>query len=422
MTAPHLTVDAETEESRQYPYWRHNLKVLPVATLLCSLGYALSWPFLPLMLRGLGVQVNLETWVGYIMLGFNIIGFAISPIWGDIADHYGRKVMVMRAMLGMGFVMVLVPLAQTPLWFAVLIVLIGFFYGYMNASMALLVANTPPRRIGSALAYAQGGGMVGQTIGPAVGAVLAALIDPQHWLFWISGGMMLSGGLLVALFVREKKQTVTGPWRPDWIGSLREILAVPHMAPLYLLSFLFAALWYGNVTIISIYMLQLLAGQSADSGSEAFWVGAAAMGIAVTSVVAMPLWGHALDRFGPSRVLLFATAAAALTHAPLPFLQTPLQLVLVRLAFGLTSAAMLPAIIQLLRMHAPAGKDARAISYASSFQCIGMGLVPFSAGLIGPVLGLRVYFALCTVLTLCALMLWLRRAHTNGPATVGNTQ
>jgi MFS family permease len=297
-----------------------------------------------------------------------------------------------------------------------MVVSVGFFYGYMNASMALLVANTPPRRIGSALAFAQGGGLVGQTIGPALGALLAASIDREHWLFWISGGMMLSGGLLVALFVREKKLIVAGPWRPDWIGSLREILVEPQMAPLYLLSFLFAALWYGNVTIISIYMLQLLAAQPAGSGSEAFWVGAAAMGLAVTSVVAMPLWGRALDRFGPSRILLFATVAAALSHAPLPFLQTPLQLVLVRLAFGLTSAAMLPAIIQLVRMHAPAGKDARAIAYASSFQCIGMGLVPFCAGLIGPVLGLRVYFALCVVLTLGSLTLWLRAARNRNKA------
>jgi len=153
------------------------------------------------------------------------------------------------------------------------------------------------------------------------------------------------------------------------------------------LSFLFAALWYGNLTIVSIYMLQLLEAQPASAGTEAFWVGAAAMALAVTSIVAMPLWGRALDRFGPTRILLFATAAAAITHAPLLILQTPLQLVLARLAFGLTSAAMLPAIIQLVRLHAPAGKDARAISYASSFQCIGMGLVPFSAGLIGPATG-----------------------------------
>ena len=46
------------EESRQYPYWRRNLRVMPLANLLCGLGFALSWPFLPLMVRGLGVRFS----------------------------------------------------------------------------------------------------------------------------------------------------------------------------------------------------------------------------------------------------------------------------------------------------------------------------------------------------------------------------
>lgn len=404
----------DAEESRQFPYWRRNLKALPLANLLCSLGWALSWPFLPLMLRGFGVRENLETWIGYMMLGFNVIAFIVNPIWGDMADHYGRKINVLRAMLGMGFVMTLVPFAQTPVWFACMVMVVGFFYGYMPASMALLVANTPPRRIGSALAFAQTGGLVGQTVGPAVGAIFAALIDRQHWLFWISGGLMLSGGVLVALSVREVKKAVTGPWRPDWVGSLRELLAVPQMGPLYFLSFVFAALWYGNLTIVSVYMLQLLASHPASTGTEAFWVGAAAMGLAIPSIVAMPFWGRALDRFGPTRILVFTTTAAAITHVPLLVLQTPLQLVFARFMFGVTAAAMLPAIVQLIRMHAPPGTDARAISYSSSFQCAGMGLGPFCAGLIGPAFGLRAYFALLTALTLGGLMLWLRRTKTRG--------
>jgi len=133
------------------------------------------------------------------------------------------------------------------------------------------------------------------------------------------------------------------------------------------------------------------------------------MGLAVSSLIAMPLWGRVLDRFGPAPVLVFATAAAALTHLPLLVLQTPLQLVLARVAFGLTGAVMQPAIIQLLRIHAPAGMDARAISYSSSFQFFAMGLAPFCAGLIGPVLGLRAYFALTSALMLGGLALWLRR-------------
>ena len=71
--------------------------MLPLANLLCGIGFSVSFPFLPLMVRGLGVQENLETWVGYMMLAFYMAGFVANPIWGGIADHYGRKLMVLRA-------------------------------------------------------------------------------------------------------------------------------------------------------------------------------------------------------------------------------------------------------------------------------------------------------------------------------------
>jgi MFS family permease len=402
---------ATDEESRRYPYWRRNLLVLPPANLLCGLGFSLSWPFVPLMVRGLGVRENLETWVGYLLLVFYLVSFAVNPLWGGIADHYGRKPMVLRAMLGMGFAMLLVPIVPSLTWFAAFFMLIAVFNGFTPAGVVLLVANTPPERIGRAVALAQTGGLVGQALGPAVGAVLAALIDRQHWLFWISGGLMLSGGILVALFVREVKQLAPGPWRPRWFASLRELLAVPRIGVLILFSFLFAVMWYGNVPIISVFMLQLLEAQGAEAGAEAYWIGAAAVAIAVSMLVATPVWGRVIDRIGPARVLALCAAATAVTHLPLLVLETPLQLVLARIAFGLTAAGMPTATYHLLRTHSPPGMDSRAISYATAFHFFAMGLAPFAAGLIGPVFGMRTYFAVTIVAMLGGLALWLRTAR-----------
>ena len=89
-------------------------------------------------------------------------------------------------------------------------------------------------------------------------------------------------------------------------------------------------------------------------------------------------------------------------------LDTPLALVVARCASGLCGAAMQPAILQLMRIHAPKGMDARAISYSTSFQCLAMGLAPFAAGLMGPTFGLRAYFALNVAVAAGALVLWMR--------------
>jgi hypothetical protein len=66
------------------------------------------------------------------------------------------------------------------------------------------------------------------------------------------------------------------------------------------------------------------------------------------------------------------------------------------------------ATFHLLRIHAPAGMDSRAISYATAFHFFAMGLAPFLAGLIGPAYGMRAYFALTIVLMIGGLVLWLR--------------
>ena len=363
------------------------------------------------MVRGLGVHENLATWVGNMMLGFYMVSLVMSPIWGGIADHYGRKIMILRASLGMGFFMTLVPFAPTPLWFACLLMLVGLFNGSTAATMALIVANTPNHRIGSALSLAQTGTLIGQTMGPAVGTLLAAFVPHYHWLFWVSGGLLLTAGVLVAVFVREVKQLAPGRYRLQWIGPLRELLKVPKIGALYMLAFLFSVMWNGNIPIVSIYVLELLPPDAAST-EEAFWVGATAIGLSVSGLIAMPLWGRVLDRHNPARVLAIATAAAAVTHLPLLVLQTPLELVLSRVAFGVSAAAMLPAIVRLLKEHAPRGMDARAISYASSFQYMAMGLAPFCAGLIGPALGLRAYFAVTVALTLIVLALWLRSGRS----------
>jgi MFS family permease len=238
--------------------------------------------------------------------------------------------------------------------------------------------------------------------------VLAAVVSHYHWLFWISGVLMLLGGALVGALVREVKQLAPGRWRLRWLGPLRELLVVPRLGRLYLLGFLFSMMWSGNVTVMSIYVLDLLPGDMPGSSIEAYWVGACAVALGVSGFVAMPLWGRVLDRRDPARVLAFAAAAAVVTHLPLLFLQTPLQLVVSRVAFGLSAAAMPTAIVRLVKENAPPGMDARAISYGQSFQFMAMGLAPFVAGLVGPAFGLRTYFAMTIVLMAGGLVLWLK--------------
>src|ERR1700754_5047267 len=151
-------------------------------------------------------------------------------------------------------------------------------------------------------------------MGPAVGALLGVGVARYHALFWVSGAMFLTASALVFFFVREVKQLAEGPWKLQWIGPLRELLRVKRIGALYLLAFVFSMMWNGNVTIMSLYVLQLLPDDPANVAKEAFWVGAGAVALGTSGLISMPIWGRVLDRHDPKRVLAFATGAAAVTH------------------------------------------------------------------------------------------------------------
>lgn len=397
---------APTSDEADFPFWRRNRIALTISAFGTSFGFALSWPFLPLMLQSLGVRENLETWIGTLLLIYYGAGFLSNPIWGGLADHFGRKTMVLRANFGMGACMAAIPLGWSPTSFAFFLIMAGLFNGSLSAVNTLIVANTPRSRVGSSLSEIYAMSQLGRTLGPAGGVGLALLLGVGP-MFLFSGGLWIVAGLIVWAMVREVKQPASGAWRPDWIGDLRTLLKVPRIPALLVLSCIASILASGNVTVLSILASQLYAANPPGFGSESFWIGAVAMGLAIASLVALPLWGPFLNRVGPERLIAIAMAAAVITHVPLIFLDTPLELVVTRIVFGLTTTAMQPALIWLLREHSPAGMDSRAISYMTSFQFISLGLAPFAAGLLGPIFGLRAYFALMVVISVLSMVYWL---------------
>ena len=68
-----LAISAEEAgEDSKFPYWRGNTIIVTLTSCLTAVCFAMAWPFLPLMVRDLGIHENLETWVGNMMLIFYV--------------------------------------------------------------------------------------------------------------------------------------------------------------------------------------------------------------------------------------------------------------------------------------------------------------------------------------------------------------
>jgi DHA1 family multidrug resistance protein-like MFS transporter len=125
-------------------HWRRILYVSFVAQTLSLIGFSFVFPFLPLYIQTLGVHGRaVPLWSGVISFGLSIAMALVAPVWGTLADRYGRKPMVVRAMAG-GVVTTGLLIIAPNVWVVLLLrILQGILAGSVAASQALVASVTP---------------------------------------------------------------------------------------------------------------------------------------------------------------------------------------------------------------------------------------------------------------------------------------
>src|SRR5260370_42672745 len=93
--------------------WERTAWIAAVTQFITLIGFGLGLPFLPMYVQFLGIteRPQVALWSG-VLSGTAALSMAVlAPVWGVLADRYGRKPMLVRSMLGaaitvgaMGFV------------------------------------------------------------------------------------------------------------------------------------------------------------------------------------------------------------------------------------------------------------------------------------------------------------------------------
>ena len=135
------------------PPWQRTLYACWVAQFLSIVGFSFVMPFIPFYVRFLGVdtEAKVAIWSGLLVTASGLMGAVFAPIWGGLADRYGRKMMVQRAMFGGAVVMALSGFAADVQQLLVLRLVQGALTGTVVASTTLVAAITPKNRMGFSL-------------------------------------------------------------------------------------------------------------------------------------------------------------------------------------------------------------------------------------------------------------------------------
>ncbi len=378
------------------------MRAVAANQLLAQVAFGACMPFLPFYVRELGV-VDPDAaliWAGVLGSASSVTLAIMAPVWGALADRFGRKLMLLRVAIGrtaivgaMGFVdsvpqLLALRLAQ------------GGFTGSLAAGASLVAAATASERAGRNLGLVQAAVQIGNTLGPALGGLLISAVGVRQ-VFFVSAALMLSGGLVVAAFARE-------PARPAAAASPRAAGVAPRAwltspALRHLMLLIVGVQFAASALFAPLPLFAESLRAPSDPPAQA--ITGMALGLAaVVAAVTAPFAGRLIDRVGPPPVLCAALVVSALATGALAASSSVWHLVALEAAVGFGTAGQAAGVAVLTRSLAPAGREGSAFGLAATAQAIGYGLGPVVGSSIAAAWGLRIVFPACAaVLLLLAL-------------------
>ncbi len=420
--------------------WWRNAGGMATVVFIAFFGFNFVIPLLPLYAQFLGVtDVGQTALLGGVLFAIApLLSAFSSPLWGIIADRYGRKRMVQRA-LAVSVVAYTLMAMATSIWHVVILrAAIGIFGGFYSMTLAYLVTVTPPARASIAIALLQGAQILGTIAGP----VLAGFIADHYGLrasFFTGAGVVAVGFLLLLVLADDDRAilapgTVLSPNNHDagvnppvvggfllriWHGTrdgirdLRLATALPGFGSILGALFLTQMVdrSYGPILPLFVAHLGTPDNQVASFSGLVVSLGAAAMGVSAG------LGGVVASRWRVHPLLVASLVAGVCLCAPMALVETPMQFLILRVLIGLFAGGTVTLVMSLANSLVPSASKGTAFGVISSATLLGTAVSPLITGALAG-FDLRLVFGLNSLLYLVALLGVLRRPQGEMLATV----
>ena len=394
--------------------WKVNLFFVWFGVFVGLVGAGFVFPFIPFYIKELGVES--ESGVAfYTGLTASATGLSLTltaPIWGSLADRYGRKPMFLRALVGAGVLILVMGLAQTVWQLVALRFLMGAFAGTMGAAAALVASTTPRAKVGYALGVLQTGQFLANMLGPVIGGFVAAGLGIRE-SFIFCGALYGIAALLGFFFVKEEPIEEAGevpPGKPRGGGlvqNLREV--VSERAIMLVLLFLFC-LWLSTTFVRPVMPISIdnfaegpddhvhveVPGYTGNLKEEAA-TGVVFGVLGFTSTIAALCVAPLGQRYGYRNTVGVAALASGVLYPFVALAGGLVSFALLLGAVGLFQGAMVPGTSALIAAAAPEGKHGSTFGMASSMQSLALMLGPLGGSAVAGLQGIGAVYVVIGV-------------------------
>lgn len=334
-------------------------------------GVGIIIPVMPayLHLFGAGGQV-----LGFLVAGFALAQFLLSPVAGNLSDRHGRKIFIISGLVVYGFSQLLFGFASE-VW---ILFLARFLSGagaafIMPPIMAFVADITTIEERGKGMGMIGASISLGFMIGPGVGGFLGNI--NLTFPFYIAGAVSFAAAILSAIYLPNIKSTVTkkAP-RENLVKQLARSFKVSYFVFL-LVVFTFSFGIANFQTTLSLYLDKVFNYTPTDIAIILTVGGFAGV------ILQMFVINILFKRFGEMKVILANLLVAAITMLLIVFVNGFFIILTVATLFSIATTLIRPAVNTVISKMA-GEEQGFAAGMNNAYMSLGNMFGPALAGIL----------------------------------------
>jgi len=387
--------------------WERNLFFLALSQFIVMAGMNACVPFLPLYIRELGVSGESAErfWSGMVFAGPYFLSVIFVPIWGNLGDRYGRKLMIIRAILGLSLAMFLMGFARDVWQLFLLRVFQGATSGFIAANLGFTVANTPSDRKGYAVGFLQSSHSAGSIVGPLVGGFVSDLFGFRV-VFFLVAMLSIISAILISAFVKEINK-IHNEHTEGVFKTFRQVASTPSLRYPMIMIILGQIGIFMTFPLMPFYLEYLGAPKAILSTLTGIVVGVAG----VFNIVFAPIWGKWSDRKEIGNLIRKSSLILSLAMFLHAVSFNYLLIIPLRVVVGICLAGLVPLLYTYLGKIVDPEKVGSIMGFASSANLFGSLLAFLGTALISPNLSLPLNFVISSAVLLIVFAFTPKLSH-----------
>ncbi len=325
---------------------RRALTITIVVVFFDMAGAGLIVPVMPGLLKELTGRGTTELALisGSMLFLYAAMQLLFAPLLGRLSDAFGRRVVLLGALLGLSIDYAILATAPSLALLFVGRAVAGICGASIAPARAVAADITAPNDRAKTFGLISAAGGMGLVVGPVIGGLLAEL--GTRTPFWISGVLVFATFVWAFFMLPEtleapRRRPLGAPRARSSPTQYRESRALLILAVIFLMQLAAHSLY----SVWAFFMIETLNWSALLIGLSMSMYGG------LFAIVQAGLVGRATRRFGEQRLIIFSLLVGAMVYAALSMAQSTIVVFLL-IAVGSLAAFATPALQSLLSKQA----------------------------------------------------------------------